>query len=87
LFLRTTKKYFDSILIRLDLHQGNHNDPVADCERYHSVSTGGPSMITTSEIAVTITIWSLTAAGAFFGTRAVWRRKRQKRAEQRKLPL
>jgi len=41
-------------------------------------------MITTSEIAVTITIWILTAAGAFFGTRAVWRRRRQKRAERAK---
>ena len=41
-------------------------------------------MITTSEIAVTITIWVLTAAGAFFGTRAVWRRKKQKRADERK---
>ena len=38
-------------------------------------------MITTSEIAVTITIWVLTAAGAYFGTRAVWRRRKQKRAE------
>lgn len=40
-------------------------------------------MITTSEIAVTITIWTLTAAGTFFGTRAVWRRRRQKRADER----
>jgi hypothetical protein len=39
-------------------------------------------MLTTSEIAVTITIWLLTAAGAFFGTRAAWRRRRQKRAGQ-----
>jgi len=37
-------------------------------------------MITTSEIAVTITIWILTAAGTFFGSRAVWRRKKQKRS-------
>jgi len=40
-------------------------------------------MITTSEIAVTITIWVLTASGAFFGSRAVWRRRRRKRAGQR----
>ncbi|NTV48532.1 MAG: hypothetical protein HGB32_12120 [Geobacteraceae bacterium] len=37
-------------------------------------------MITTSEIAVTITIWALTAAGTFFGSRAVWRRRKQKRS-------
>ena len=36
-------------------------------------------MITTSELAVTITIWVLTLAGAFFGGRAVWRRRRKKR--------
>ena len=35
-------------------------------------------MITTSESAVTITIWVLTAAGTFFGTRAVWRRRKQR---------
>lgn len=33
-------------------------------------------MITTSEIAVTATIWVLTAAGGFFGTRAALRKKR-----------
>ena len=43
-------------------------------------------MITTSEIAVTITIWVLTTTGAFFGTRAAWRRRKQKRADQRKSP-
>lgn len=32
-------------------------------------------MITTSERAVTVTIWMLTAAGIFFGGRAVWRRR------------
>lgn len=42
-------------------------------------------MITTSEVAVTITIWVLTAAGAFFGSRAVVRRRREKRAAQQKL--
>jgi len=35
-------------------------------------------MITTSEIAVTATIWVLTAAGGFFGTRAALRKKRLK---------
>lgn len=34
-------------------------------------------MITTSETAVTITIWILTAAGIFFGTRAALRRKKK----------
>ena len=33
-------------------------------------------MLTTSEIAVTAAIWVLTAAGAFFGGRAVLRRKK-----------
>lgn len=35
-------------------------------------------MITTSEIAVTATIWVLTAAGGFFGIKAAVRRKRLK---------
>jgi len=35
-------------------------------------------MITTSEIAVTATIWVLTAAGGFFGSRAALRKKRLK---------
>lgn len=35
-------------------------------------------MITTSEYAVTITIWVLTLSGAFFGGRAAWRRRREK---------
>ena len=43
-------------------------------------------MITTSEIAVTITIWVLTASGAFFGTRAIWRRRMQKCALKREQP-
>jgi hypothetical protein len=34
-------------------------------------------MVTTSEYAVTITIWVLTLAGTFFGGRAAWRRRRQ----------
>jgi len=41
-------------------------------------------MITTSELAATITIWVLTAAGTFFGGRAAWRRRRRKRAGQAK---
>jgi hypothetical protein len=36
-------------------------------------------MLTTSETAVTATIWVLTAAGGFFGTRAALRRKKLKR--------
>ncbi|WP_281415538.1 hypothetical protein [Pelotalea chapellei] len=36
-------------------------------------------MITTSEIAVTITIWVLTLAGVFFGSRAAWRRRKKKK--------
>jgi hypothetical protein len=39
-------------------------------------------MITTTETAVTITIWALAAAGGFFGTRAAWRRRKQRRAER-----
>jgi len=39
----------------------------------------GDTMITTSEIAVTVTIWVLTVCGAFFGIRAAWRRKRKRR--------
>jgi hypothetical protein len=38
-------------------------------------------MVTTSEYAVTITIWVLTLAGGFFSGRAAWRRRRQKRAD------
>ena len=41
-------------------------------------------MITTSEYVVTITIWILTLTGVFFGGRAAWRRRRQKRAEGNK---
>lgn len=39
-------------------------------------------MLTTSETAVTVTIWALTAAGCFFGTRAAWRRRKQKRLKK-----
>ena len=35
-------------------------------------------MLTFSEIVVTLTIWVLTAAGLFFGLRAVWRRRKNK---------
>jgi len=35
-------------------------------------------MLTTSELAVTVTIWALTAAGGFFGTRARLRKKKLK---------
>jgi hypothetical protein len=41
-------------------------------------------MITTSETAVTITIWVLTAAGGFFGTRAAWRRRKPRGADEGK---
>ena len=35
-------------------------------------------MITTSEVAVTATIWTLTAAGGFFGIRAALRKNKLK---------
>lgn len=35
-------------------------------------------MLTISEIAVTAAIWSLTAVGGFFGTRAALRKKKLK---------
>lgn len=41
-------------------------------------------MITTSETAVTITIWVLTAAGTFFGARAALRRRKEKRVKELK---
>ena len=41
-------------------------------------------MLTTSELAVTITIWVLTLSGSFFGGRAAWRRRKQKRTQGRK---
>lgn len=43
-------------------------------------------MITTSEIAVTITIWTLTLSGSFFGGRAAWRRRKQKREVAQEQP-
>jgi hypothetical protein len=43
-------------------------------------------MLTTSEIAVTITTWVLATTGTFFGTRAAWRRSRKKSAERQALP-
>jgi len=39
-------------------------------------------MVTTSEIAVTATIWVLTVAGGFFGTRAMVRRNKAIRVRQ-----
>jgi len=42
-------------------------------------------MLTTSEIAVTAAIWSLTAAGGFFGIRATLRKnKLQKESKNKK---
>ncbi len=41
-------------------------------------------MTTTSEYAVTITIWVLTLVGIYFGGRASWRRKRDKRTDGKK---
>jgi len=35
-------------------------------------------MITTTELAATILIWTLTVCGALFGSRAILRRRRQK---------
>ena len=40
-------------------------------------------MITTSEYAVTITIWVLTLAGIFFGGRAVLRRRGRKQSDEK----
>lgn len=41
-------------------------------------------MLTTSEIAVTVTIWILLIAGCFFGIRGIVRRKKQKHIEKLK---
>ena len=38
-------------------------------------------MLTISEVAVTVTIWSLTAVGGFFGIRAAIRKKNMKSRE------
>jgi hypothetical protein len=46
----------------------------------------GVRMITTSEYVVVVTIRGLTLAGVFFGGRAAWRRRRQKRAEGDRKP-
>lgn len=40
-------------------------------------------MLTTTEIAVTITIWFLTISGAYFGLRAVVRRRKSRASEKR----
>lgn len=34
--------------------------------------------MTSSELILNLTIWTLTAAGIIFGGRAVWRRRRKK---------
>ncbi len=41
-------------------------------------------MLTTSEVAVNVTIWVLTASGSFFGIRGVLRRKKQQRLAKMK---
>lgn len=41
-------------------------------------------MLTTSEIAVTVTIWVLLISGCFFGIRGIVRRKKQKRIEKQR---
>lgn len=43
-------------------------------------------MITTSEVAVTATIWALTAVGGFFGVRAALRRKKSKCDDKKTAP-
>lgn len=42
-------------------------------------------MLTISEIAVTATIWGLTATGGFFGIRAAFRRKKLEAAREKAL--
>lgn len=44
-------------------------------------------MITTSEVAVTATIWTLTAAGGFFGIRAALRKNKLKRDNKNKCSI
>lgn len=41
-------------------------------------------MLTTSEVAVSVTVWVLTASGSFFGIRGVLRRKKQQRLDKLK---
>jgi hypothetical protein len=43
-------------------------------------------MLTYSELAAVIIIWALTMAGIFFGGRAAWRRRRQRRAKTEEQP-
>jgi hypothetical protein len=50
----------------------------------HLLVTGSHTIITTSEAVVTITIWVLTGAGIFFGSRAVLRRRKEKRSKEQK---
>jgi hypothetical protein len=59
-------------------------DSIRHSVTYLSAQAEVRNMITTSEITVTITIWVLTASGTFFGTRAVWRRRKKKAQEQQK---
>ena len=44
-------------------------------------------MLTTSELAVTATIWVMTAAGVIFGTRALVRKMELKRAGTKNDPI
>ncbi len=69
---------------RFDLHQDAQWDYLLRFGQCHFIPTRSRIMITTSEIAVTITIWVLTAAGIFFGSRAAWRRRKKKRADRLK---
>lgn len=39
-------------------------------------------MITTTELAVSITIWALTGTGSFFGIRAVLRKRKKCRSKE-----
>jgi hypothetical protein len=73
-------------LVRFDLHQVNQRESMSGWEQHISISGRSREMITTSELAATITIWILTISGAFFGGRAAWRRRNLRREEQRKPP-
>ncbi len=44
------------------------------------------SLVTSSEIIVTATIWLLAAAGGFFGIRAALRRNKAKRSGKNSVP-
>jgi hypothetical protein len=83
-FAIQTQKYNCIETIRFDLHQGNREWYVTGWGYIILFQAEVGNMITTSELAATITIWVLTAAGTFFGGRAAWRRRRRKRAGQAK---